>query len=495
MKKLSVSILLSFFTAVLCVKGQETVKVLQGELSEQKMQTPILINPLTINQLFALDASQSKGVRQFGPGSQLNAKRFWITNFKKTDLVQWQLENNENGDYLVDFLVNAKSGTRIHIQGPLNDIVFVAPESGWQRSRAQGILQLPKGVSKITLSVQGDTANIDLKGLELINQSQNAKIMKRVQDFKGDATWLKNAGYGIMTQIGGWSYPKQGDKKPWPGFAEDFDVKNFVGKIRDMGGKYIVWSATWSDYLFPAPIRSIAEVLPQRVSKRDMLGELISECQKYNIRVMLYYHLGHDHKDVLLAKGWKNDTEEGYNERQSWLNREIQIFKEIGNRYGKGLDAIFLDDGCVWYPADFEKLGAALKTGNPKRLICYNPWIGPSITPFQDFYCGEGFDGKETPYKINNGLIEDGPQKGQQLFGNFIFDGPEWGINKPNTVILPPNNWSADKIIQMTKRLEAEHYSVAFNLLVYENGEIGQASYEMLKEVAKKMKRGKWSEK
>ena len=89
------------------------------------------------------------------------------------------------------------------------------------------------------------------------------------------------------------------------GFAEDFDVKAFVDKVRDMGGKYIVWSATWSDYLFPAPIKAIAEVLPDRVSKRDLIGDLIKECHKYNIRVMLYYHLGHDSKEVLLAKGWK----------------------------------------------------------------------------------------------------------------------------------------------------------------------------------------------
>lgn len=40
------------------------------------------------------------------------------------------------------------------------------------------------------------------------------------------------------------AYPPKGDIKPWPGFAEDFDVKAFVDKVRDMGGKYIVWSAT-----------------------------------------------------------------------------------------------------------------------------------------------------------------------------------------------------------------------------------------------------------
>ena len=260
-----------------------------------------------------------------------------------------------------------------------------------------------------------------------------------------------------------------------------------------MGGKYIVWSATWADYLFPAPIKAIAEVLPDHVSKRDLIGDLIKECQKYNIKVMLYYHLGHDHKDVLLAKGWKDSSVQDYASRQAWLDRETKIFTEMGNRYGKGLDAIFLDDGVVWYPADFEKLGAALKTGNPKRLICYNPWIAANLTPFQDFYCGEGFNGKETPYKIKDGYITEGPQKGLQLFGNFVFDGPDWGINKPNTIINPPKDWTVDKLVEMTKRLEKERYSVAINLLVYEDGTIGEESYNMLKQAAMKLKRGKWA--
>jgi hypothetical protein len=208
---------------------------------------------------------------------------------------------------------------------------------------------------------------------------------------------------------------------------------------------------------------------------------------------MLYYHMGHDHKDVLLAKGWKDSTMQTYASRQRWLDWEANLFTEIGTRYGKGLDAIFLDDGCVWYPADFEKLGAALKSGNPKRLVCYNPWISPSLTPFQDFYCGEGFDGGNTPYKLKDGIIAEGPQNGLQLFGNFVFDGSNWGINKPNTVINAPKNWTVARLVRMTKKLEKEQYSVAIDLLMYEDGSISKTSYTMLKKAAIQLKRGYWA--
>lgn len=466
---------------------------LPGGLMQQKVQDPIVLNPKTINSLFALDAMQSPGIPQFGPQSQLSAKRFWFRRFTSDKKLEWNISVPKAGSYYVEFLINGKPGIAIKITGPKNSWVFSAEEKGWQRTESKDILQLPAGLSTISLQLAGEKDTIDIKSIELTNAAEKKNIEKRIAVFKGDPTWMKEAGYGIMTQVGGWAYPPKGDKKPWPGFAEDFDVVSFVDKVRDMGGKYIVWSVTWSDYLFPAPIKAIAEVLPNRVSKRDLIGELIKECRKYGIRVMLYYHLGHDHKDVLLAKGWKDSATQDYVSRQRWLDREMKIFKEIGKRYGNGLDAFFLDDGCVWYPAEFEKLGAALKTGNPKRLVCYNPWIGPRLTPFQDFYCGEGFDGKETPYKINEGYILEGPQKGLQLFGCFVFDGPNWGVDKANVAVRTPRNWTADRVIEMTRRMEKERYSVAINLLMYEDGTIGEESYKILKEAAQKLKRGKWA--
>lgn len=60
-------------------------------------------------------------------------------------------------------------------------------------------------------------------------------------------------------------------------------------------------------------------------------------------------------------------------------------------------------------------------------------------------------------------------------------------------MIRAPRNWTADKIVAMTQRLEKEHYSVALNLLVYEDGAIGEESYKMLKEAAMKLKWGKWA--
>jgi hypothetical protein len=280
----------------------------------------------------------------------------------------------------------------------------------------------------------------------------------------------------------------------WPGIAENFDAEAFVQRVHEMGGKFLLWSATWTTYYFPAPIKSIEEIMPDRISKRDLIGDLIKACKKRNIRFIMYYHLGHDEEIVLKAKGWESDWYKKGRDLTDWLNLEIRIFTEIGTRYGTGLDAIFLDDACTWYPADFEKLGAALKAGNPDRVICYNPWIAALHTPFQDFYCGEGFDGTNTPWPIKDGVFTAGPQKGLQVWGNFIFDGPGWGIKEPNIKIRAPEKWSVEKLINLTRRVEEQQFSVALNLLIYEDGTLGKESYEMLRAVAKELKRGYWQD-
>ena len=466
------------------------LKAAEQEMTPQKMQDPLVLNSKTINCLLAGDGMRTPGIHERAADSNLGAKQYWLEGFGGEAKIAWNLLADQAGDYRVTFIVECAKDTEITLTGPHNSFVFRAPESGWQRSASQDVLKLGAGVSKII--VQVNKGAINFKGIDMINTAEEQDINRRILAFKGDTSWMKDAGYGIMVQGGGWAYPPKGDKKPWPGFAEDFDAKTFVDKVAEMGGKYLVWSATWCDYLFPAPIKSIAEVMPDRVSKRDLIGDLIVECGKHNIRFMMYYHTGHDRKDVLLAKGWKDTKEQDFAARSAWLERETKIFIEIGQRYGTGLSAIFLDDACTWYPADFEKLGMALKTGNPKRVICYNPWILPSVTPFQDFWCGEGFTGEQTPYPLSDGAVMSGPQQGLQLFGNFVFDGPDWGINQPNTVIQN-TRWTTDQIVKMTQRLEKERYSVAINLLIYEDGSMNPVNFGILREAARQLKRGKQS--
>ena len=454
------------------------------------MPDPLPLDSNLINQLLALDASCSINLRaENGRSPKRTCIRYWNSAEQSA---AWNVSTKESAEFGVTFLINpGRNETKIKIEfGANQSVVTTIPGQGWQRLEIPETLKIPSGKSRITLSLVEPKGTVELKSIELVDVKAKDSIAKRVEAFKGDTSWMKTAGYGIMVQCGGWAYPPTGDKKPWPAFAEEFDAAKFVQQVDDMGGKFLVWSVTWADYLFPAPIESIGEKWPKRISKRDLVGELARECKKRGIRFILYYHMGHGTSEVCTLKGWPDGRTQTFDERQKWFALELKIFREIGERYGELLDGYFVDDGCVWYPCNFEEVGAALKAGNPKRVICFNPADGPNLTPFQDFYAGEAFPGPGPRGQMKDGVMQNGAHAGLQLWGCFKFDGP-WGINHPNIPVgKPGKNWSVDTLVNWTSQLEKNRYSIAMNLTMYEDGTISPESYQMLREAAQRMKRG-----
>jgi hypothetical protein len=95
--------------------------------------------------------------------------------------------------------------------------------------------------------------------------------------------------------------------------------------------------------------------------------------------------------------------------------------------YGKDLAGWFFDDGCVYYPLnpDFRRLTEAAKTGHAGRLVCYNPWVLPRMTDFQDYLCGGGYDFLKFWDGLpadGTGIYTSGPHKGLQAHTNFVLE-------------------------------------------------------------------------
>jgi hypothetical protein len=164
---------------------------------------------------------------------------------------------------------------------------------------------------------------------------------------------------------------------------------------------------------------------------------------------------------------------------------------EVGNRYQARLAGWMIDDGMIFYPAPFERLGKALKAGNPDRLIAYNSWVMPRFTEFQDFFFGEGNEkGIEgAGPKGGDGIVAVGGQKGMQGFANFILDGPNWGIARPETVINPPR-YTKEQMAELVHNAMERKMAMSFNQLMYEDGSVSPASLEMMKYV-RSLVRGK----
>lgn len=456
------------------------------ELIAQEPVCPIVLNPGKVNILLAVESACSKSISRYGNnGPGLPVKRMWIQAWTHPDeSVGWKVSAPKAGAYELTFLLAAeRPGAVIRVIGPENEFSYAATSKAnkWDRETAAGVLNLPAGESTITLKL-AEKNTIQLKLVELVEVSAKSAIEKRLADFRAAAeaerTRFKESGYGVMVQGGGWAYPPHGEKKPWPGFAEDFPVERFADQVESMGAKFVIWSVTWSRYLVPAPLEAVDQIAPGFTAKRDLLGELADAFHKRGIQMFFYYHLGHG------ERGWWEHNWDPKDRPGLLQENWKKIIGEMGQRYGTKLSGWFFDDDCVYCPSDYEELGAAARTGHPGRLLSYNPWRVPAFTRFQDIYFGETNDGSPTI----DGIISKGGNRGLQGFHMQIYDGPGWGIGRPDQKAGQPRA-SVEKTEAVVRKSEANKTPVAFNLLIWEDGSMPEESVKNLQEVARKLGR------
>jgi hypothetical protein len=299
-----------------------------------------------------------------------------------------------------------------------------------------------------------------------------------------------------MTQFGPWGYPPSGPQASLQDMAKGFDVSKFVNLVTSTGCKYVIFSLTWWSYQMLAPIQSVDNIVPGNTnitSTRDVIGELSTALHAAGVRFMLYYHSGSD-SQVPGGYGstpwWQAQqfpepgyTERGVGDRSVFFNNWVNVITEIGNRYGTNLDGWFIDDGLLYYPAPFERLGQAAKAGNPKRLVCYNPWIATEYTDFQEVFMGEQSQGQSqfgSAPAGGNGIFTDGPQAGLLQHAMFTLE-QDWGIHDPNQPII--TQLSASQVVGWAKDASSRGVPLSINMMLWSDQIYSAASYNVLMNV------------
>jgi hypothetical protein len=415
------------------------------------------------------------------------AKRLQVRNWSSAgDSFTWQVDVPASGEFQVTALTKSKGAVLEVRSGESRLEQAVSTE--WDRID-MGRLTLSKGVHELSLRATQPSPRMEFYSLELIAPDLQQRLQQQAEAMRSDTAWMRRAKYGLQFHWTSLSAPRRGERKKYADAVRDFPAKDFASMVHRTGAGYVIITTSHAEHYFPAPIQAIDRIKPGRTAQRDLVRDWIEELGAFNIRLMLYYHVGHD--DWRQPDGWWRST--GYDPKkpERFLDNWVAITSEVGQRYGEGLAGWFFDDACVYYPLnpDFRRLTQAAKAGNRRRVVCYNPWVLPRATDFQDYLCGEGYeflkmwDGLPAD---GSGIYTRGPHKGLQAHTNFILES-DWPHSKLNTDIPPPR-YPKEQFVADMKAGIAHGVVPSVNLEIYQDGGIGDASLAFMETVKQEVK-------
>jgi len=466
-----------------------TVLFIGCTTSQKKPDIPVIpLSSDNITRLIPQKGQLNDGINMFMKDEPF--KSFWAENWQTTSQsIQWNTLS-ENGEYRVEALINLKKPENKNVILQLSDgkqtIECPLNTSGWQRCTFPGSIKLKQGEHTLTLRMtQEEDSEIQFYSLEVVKPDIYAQIQKDVSEWKADTRWMADINYGFFFHWNSKSMPRKGEQKKYAEAVDAFDTDAFARMVNQCGAKLIFFTTSWAEYYFPGPLQSIDALLPGRTTSRDLVSDLSDSLNKYGIKLILYYHIGHGDKEWWDKQDFSRDNSE-----KLFANLE-SVIGEIGERYGNKIAGLWMDDGMGYYPngAPFDRITKAAKKRNKNFVICYNPWIFPKFTDYQDYYAGEvGLStesaGKDNPYLPvgGNGIFIDGPQKGLQATYTGLLEPGEWTHIYKDTDIEDPL-FTAEELTQIIRESNKRKNLPMINVRVYQDGTISPQAYALLEKV------------
>ena len=437
--------------------------------------------------LMAADGRNPAGTKVFVDDHRRMQMRHWPLGGE----TRWEVDAAAPGDYAVNVLFqhSVKGSLRVSVSAAQSHCqVLSEPVEGhaWRRFSLPGTLKLAKGRNAVVLGISAaegaSEEKLEVLSLELVRPEVKTRLHRAAMELRAqaDTEWFRATRYGLMFHWTSDTVPRHGSPKPYADAVRDFDLPTFVAQVVRSGARFVILTTSHACMYFPAPLDALDRVLPGRTASRDLIGELAAALGEHGIRLLLYYHLGSNaDKAWQTASGfWKTDTSEFW---RNWT----AVITTIGERYGDKLAGWWFDDGTANYyyrSAPWERLARAAKAGNPKRLICFNPWILPPATEFQDYLAGEGFTDPTVKGWLktgDRGRIGGGAYAGLQASSALVMEGG-WLHTKRDSNIGAPR-YTIEKAADLMRQFAALENILIFNLEIYQEGTMSPASVEVLR--------------
>ncbi|HMI19202.1 MAG TPA: alpha-L-fucosidase [Sphingomonas sp.] len=359
-----------------------------------------------------------------------------------------------------------------------------------ERVSVPGEIALVPGVNVVRLRVAGDKGKeiFRLRSLELTPVTQRAAIAadkQRARARRANTDWFAHAGYGMWFHFLDLTTPRHGPPKPYKQAVNEFDVERVARTVADCGAKYLIVTVNHGHPTCPAPIKSWEKLHPGWTTQRDLIGELADALGRHGIRLMLYMNcpgVGGLEQQGGTALDVPSVSELEYS------NQLIRVFREFGARYGQRVAGYWLDSwfqtGETYPNLPYEALDRAIKTGNPDRMVAYNPWSFPIETEWQDYWTGELTDLPLKPFKGR--YIRRGAGAGLQAHAAIRLDAPWFHITQD--LAMEPPRYTAAQLAEYIRTCQADQAPVTLGVGIYQDGSIGEQSLAVLQQLRRNIR-------
>jgi alpha-L-fucosidase len=311
---------------------------------------------------------------------------------------------------------------------------------------------------------------------------------------RANTDWLARCRFGIGVHWTAQTVPRNGSALSFQKAVDAFDLRKFVDQFKETGADYLLFTAAHALQMLPAPHPGIDQILPGRTCQRDLIAELADALASRGRPLLVYYnHSCNQGQD----RAWEQAV--GYHDRvkQRFAQNLADIVGWIGEKYKNKIRAWWFDSpysldprgphnsvstNMTGFQFPWERFTVAAKRGYPARLVTYNPGVAETFlyTTHQDYWSGELVD-LNAPAKnryLDNGL---------QWFGWTCLEDRGWVHHLVNTPIPKPL-YSDQEVIAYVRECNAHQAPMTFNVGIYQDGSMAEASVEQLRRLSDALK-------
>jgi hypothetical protein len=313
------------------------------------------------------------------------------------------------------------------------------------------------------------TEEFHLFSLELGTAAAREGLVERAKAIRGDASWMIDGKYGLFVHWSALSHALTGKEPRAKWFqksVEMFDVEDFADSVERTGAAWVTFTATHQGFYWPGPNAALDKISPGRTAERDLLGEIINELDKRDIRTLLYLHTGYNGYD---PKVWREAVGANDPDPKRFSDNIEAILRECSLRYGEKLKGFgYIDGALSWdYPLNpsWEGWARAIKAGNPKAVVGFSSNRGTGVSPFSDLAVT---DSASDLGEVDPQLIGPGRQLGDVTNAWWcLMDKEGWLANKPmNGSFGQGPVHSTEDYVDFFKRMAAAKIPVTINMIM-----------------------------